>query len=408
AGDLLPNPTLDQLIATGFNRCHVTTNEGGTIPEEFYVRNVVDRVETTGQVFMGLTLGCAVCHEHKYDPITQAEFYQLFAFFNNMDGAAMDGNVKDHAPVVHVPTSAQRQRLNELQEALLAARRQRDDRVRRAEPAFAAWTRWQHELLKAGGEMIVRSADPAGLVVHLPLDEPSGNVAENVADKAGQADKADKAPAKAEPPAKPAKAAPKPVKAVNATLRGKLQRVAGARDGALLFSDPESLIDAGKLGAYKRGDAFSFGAWLKSPAASAGAAISKMDQSRNTGYELRVDKLRAEAIFARSTDNLAVIVRTPAGALKADQWHHVFVTYDGSGRASGVAVYIDGQRQPLEVVMDQLGSYDFSTGKPLLLGRRDQVAESAWVGGAIDDVRFYARRLDEAEVAQVALASEMA
>ena len=109
AGDLLPDATLDQLVATGFNRCHVTTNEGGTIPEEFYVRNVVDRVETTGQVFMGLTIGCAVCHDHKYDPLSQKEFYQLFAFFNNLDGPAMDGNVKDHAPFVYVPTPEQQQ-----------------------------------------------------------------------------------------------------------------------------------------------------------------------------------------------------------------------------------------------------------------------------------------------------------
>ena len=88
AGDLLPNATLDQIVATGFNRCHVTTSEGGSIEEEVYVRNVVDRVETTGTVFLGLTVGCARCHDHKFDPIKTKEFYQLFAFFNNLDGPA--------------------------------------------------------------------------------------------------------------------------------------------------------------------------------------------------------------------------------------------------------------------------------------------------------------------------------
>ena len=88
-----PNPTLDQLVATGFNRCHVTTSEGGSIEEEVYVRNVVDQVDTNGTVFLGLTVGCARCHDHKYDPIRTKDYYQLFAFFNNIDGPALDGNV---------------------------------------------------------------------------------------------------------------------------------------------------------------------------------------------------------------------------------------------------------------------------------------------------------------------------
>ena len=88
AGDLLPNPTLDQLIATGYNRCHVSTSEGGSIEEEVYVRNVVDQVDTNGTVFLGMTIGCARCHDHKYDPVRMKDYYQLFAFFNNIDGPA--------------------------------------------------------------------------------------------------------------------------------------------------------------------------------------------------------------------------------------------------------------------------------------------------------------------------------
>jgi len=114
AGDLLPEPTLEQLVATGYNRCHISTNEGGAIQEEWYVRNVVDRVSTTGTVFMGLTLGCAQCHDHKFDPVTQKEFYQLFAFFNNLDGSPLDGNAADPAPVVKVPTMDQKRWLDEL------------------------------------------------------------------------------------------------------------------------------------------------------------------------------------------------------------------------------------------------------------------------------------------------------
>lgn len=114
AGDLLENPTEDQLIATGFNRCHVTTNEGGSIVEEVEMRNVVDRVVTTGTVFMGLTLDCTRCHDHKFDPLTMTDFYGLYGFFNSMDGSAMDGNIKDPAPVLKVLTEEQRAKLAEL------------------------------------------------------------------------------------------------------------------------------------------------------------------------------------------------------------------------------------------------------------------------------------------------------
>lgn len=114
AGDLLPNPTLEQMVATGFNRCHVTTNEGGSIDEEVYVRNVVDRVTTVGTVFMGLTLECTRCHNHKYDPLTMEDFYSLSGYFNNLAATAMDGNKKDHAPVVQVPSPEQRKQFAEL------------------------------------------------------------------------------------------------------------------------------------------------------------------------------------------------------------------------------------------------------------------------------------------------------
>ena len=111
---ILPDPTTDDLVATGFNRCHVTTNEGGSIKEEVYVRNVVDRVVTTGTVFMGMTLECSRCHDHKYDPITMRDVYSMFAFFNSLDGNAMDGNKARHAPIVQLPTleqSGERERL---------------------------------------------------------------------------------------------------------------------------------------------------------------------------------------------------------------------------------------------------------------------------------------------------------
>ena len=110
AGDLLPGHTLDQQVASGFNRCNATTNEGGVIPEEYQVFYTRDRTETVAQVWLGLTAGCAVCHDHKFDPITQREFYELSAFFNNTTQPIMDGNIQDTPPTVFVPNAADRER----------------------------------------------------------------------------------------------------------------------------------------------------------------------------------------------------------------------------------------------------------------------------------------------------------
>jgi len=165
AGDLLPAAATAPQVASGFNRCHLTPHEGRPTTEEVYVRNVIDRVSTTGTVFMGLTLGCAVCHDHKFDPISQREFYQLFAFFNNMDGSPMDGNRKDYAPLVRLPSDGQKRRAAALREQLL-------DVDRRAEAQLAAV---EYE------EPPVALAEPSGQrreVVWLDDELPTGAVVE--------------------------------------------------------------------------------------------------------------------------------------------------------------------------------------------------------------------------------------
>ncbi|MBM3761580.1 MAG: DUF1553 domain-containing protein [Acidobacteria bacterium] len=138
AGDLMPNATLDQHMATAFHRNHRTSAEGGIVPEEFRVEYVADRAETTSTVFLGLTMGCARCHDHKYDPITQKDFYSMFAFFNNLEEKGLVYNWGNDEPLIKAPTRDQQATLAQLDAKLAKAR----EAVQKAE------SRWQRDMTK--------------------------------------------------------------------------------------------------------------------------------------------------------------------------------------------------------------------------------------------------------------------
>src|SRR5205085_12617524 len=140
AGDLLPNATLEQKIASGFNRNHMINFEGGAIPEEYHTAYLVDRVNTTSTVWMGLTVGCAQCHDHKYDPIKQKEFYQLYAFFNNVRENGLDGRKGNAVPSIKTPTPAEEVKLRALAALIDAA--QKSLHVPNVQ-ADAAQTEWE-------------------------------------------------------------------------------------------------------------------------------------------------------------------------------------------------------------------------------------------------------------------------
>src|SRR6185503_8567057 len=118
AGDLLPNPTLDQMIATGYVRMNPTTAEGGVIEAEFLAKNTFDRIDTTSTVFLGLTMGCAKSHDHKYDPISIKDSYGMYAFFNSTQDPVLDGNLKLHQPVMKAPAEQQQKQLAVLDKEL--------------------------------------------------------------------------------------------------------------------------------------------------------------------------------------------------------------------------------------------------------------------------------------------------
>jgi len=187
AGDLLPKATLEDRIATGFNRNHRTNNEGGAIPEEWRVETVIDRVETTSQVWMGLTMGCARCHDHKYDPITQKDFYRFFAIFNNVPETGFgNGSGTNTPPTIRAPLPEQQTRLKDLERAVVAAEEELS-RVEHAELADAQ-ADWEDAAFESGISNSARQTVPA----KPPKPKPKGK-------KIRPSPESDSAPAKAEP-----------------------------------------------------------------------------------------------------------------------------------------------------------------------------------------------------------------
>ncbi|WP_146602732.1 DUF1553 domain-containing protein [Novipirellula aureliae] len=139
AGDLLPDATVDQKIASGFNRLNVTTNEAGSIYDEIFARNVIDRTDAFGTVFLGMTVGCSSCHDHKFDPITIRDYYSMSAYFNSLDGRAMDDDMKNHAPSILIPTAEQAAAMEDAQQQLAALEDEMNGPIDTVDAAQLEW-----------------------------------------------------------------------------------------------------------------------------------------------------------------------------------------------------------------------------------------------------------------------------
>ncbi len=375
AGDLRANPTLDQLVATGFNRNNITTNEGGAINEEYLVLYTRDRTDAASTIWLGLTAGCAVCHDHKFDPISQKEFYGLAAFFNNSTQAAMDGNIKDTPPIVFVPAAADRAAWGAFKAKLTAA----DARVAAAKasarPGFDAW------LKTARADTLAALVSTEKLVLDLPLDKADGGAVAGLVN-----------------------GRPVPFK-----LPAEAEFKPGAPGGkGLLLKPAAGTVSVPNVGDFDGGEAFSYGAWVQVPNRGQSAAVlAKMDVANgHRGWDLWLDNDRVSAhiISDWPTDAIKVTTKT---TVNVNGWHHLFVTYDGSKAAAGVKIYIDGELQPTEAASDagKLTGTTRTTA-PVTLGRRTPAEGLRAV--ALADVRIYGRALGGTEVGQLALSGQAA
>jgi hypothetical protein len=365
AGDLLPNATLEQKIGSGFNRCNITSNEGGAIDEEYLVLYARDRTEATSQVWMGLTAGCAVCHDHKYDPLSQKEFYQMAAFFNNTTQKAMDGNIKDTPPVVAVAKPEDRARWDQLQNELPAAQQSVEERKKSARPDFDAWL-----AAPAFAELDAR-VPSADLVFHAPLSDGPG---ESITVQIG---------------------------AQSRSLNLGTNTV--WKDGAVAAQAwvvPEQVTpEFAEVGNFERTDKFSYAVWVKRGADKNGSVFARMvDGKGYRGWDLWLENGRpaAHVVSTWSENALKVIGKKE---LPKDKWNHLCITYDGSSKARGLKVYVNGEEQAVDKDRDKLTD-SIRTDVPLTIGQR--TGGSRVEGAGVQDLRIYHRELDGAEVKALA------
>ena len=360
AGDMLPNATLSQRIATGFNRNHPINFEGGAIPEEYAAAYIFDRIDTTATAFMGLTMRCGQCHDHKYDPISQKDYYRFFAFFHNVPENGLDGQKGNAAPFIAAPTAEQQAKLETAGKEIARLETAAKDRAAALEPEERAW-----EATLAANPASLPDVT-ANIEARFKLDEGTGA---DVADATG--------------------------KLKQAHFDGKPTWAQGLTGKAIVL-DGSTTAEVSGLN-FERTQAFSYGGWVYPTDAGSLTVISHMDDKTGIrGWDLFMQNGTVFAHFIHEWESNAMRVNTK-NAIPLNKWTHLFVTYDGSSKASGVSIYVNGA--PAELVR----THDSLTGTllvttPAHIGMRNPAAPFK---GMLQDIRIYSRTLSPAEVSSL-------
>ena len=359
AGDLLPNPTDDQILATAFNRLHQQESEGGSVEEEYRVEYVADRVQTFATAFLGLTFECSRCHDHKYDPITQKDYYGLFSMFQNIDEA---GLYSFFTPSMPTPASAlmdapAKEKLAALKSAV-AEEEKKSAKLREAKrSAFEQW-------------LTSRPADVAmpGEIGRFTFDSLEKGKLANALDAKNPA-----------------------------TLKGENKLVPGVSGQAVEFTGDDA-VDL-QIGNFRSNEPFSVSLWLKTPDKKDRAVVFHRSKAwtdaASRGYELLIEdgKLKWSLIHFWPGDAISIRAKEP---LALNEWTHVVVTNDGSGRAAGLRIFVNGAQAGTETVKDSL-TRDISGGGGDNISLGERFRDRGFKGGAIDDFRVLSRELTPIE-----------
>ena len=379
AGDLLPNATDQQRLATAFNRNHRINNEGGIIPQEFLVEYVADRVETTGTVWMGLTVACARCHDHKYDAISQRDFYQLFAFFNNIPEKGKDG-VLAPEPNMAVYQPGAREKLEELKTQLTRLETQKKAHIKKSQTALNDWIQVESTKLSDEPDLPVPAHQFA-------FDFPVNNRFENLANPKAQA-----------------------------IVRGARNRVAVNKPG---HSRNSVYVNTGGYlqlnRSYSDGEGFNsnkpttISLWVKpgrdignveGPALScitpdkkaAGFQVMLVDPGNDKPYQLSF-RLNRDVRKKQALDVTSIPL------IERNQFNHIAVAYDGSGKASGVRLYVNGKPAQSKTVTDTFGDSSLTIKEDLLIG----AATESTASSNIRDEELRQSFIDELAIYETAL-----
>lgn len=388
AGDLLPNATDEQILATGFLRNHAQSQEGGIIDEEYRVEYVADKVNTLGRAFLGLTVECSRCHDHKYDPIEQKEFYQLYAFFNSTPETGWIPYKGTPGPTLEVMSDNIKDQLRAAQQAIREQEQKLAERKKQAENDFKVW----EKNFKINYNLLLTNDLQKGLLIHLPFEDTLQ----------------DKFFDEREKKFKPVTiTSNKAEKAIKGTVYGKktLQLVEGKIGKAFQF-DGDNLVALGKLsGDFERSDEFSLMAYIKLTQKKKDVPIiAKIEEFNDgqRGYELAVtdDTLYVRINHLYPYNCLVVKAKSP---IPMNEWVHVGMSYDGSSRAEGIELYVNGKKIDKSIEINHLyrtiktynrdenaRNWDLQVGKRNFEGLNNKII-------AIDEVKIYARRLSDLE-----------
>ncbi|QEG41930.1 Planctomycete cytochrome C [Roseimaritima ulvae] len=373
AGDLIESPTRDSILATAFNRHHRQTNEGGSIEEEFHIEYVADRVNTLGTAVLGLTLECSRCHDHKYDPVSQQDYYQFFAFFNNIDEFGLYSHFTNAVPTptLWLPTEQQTQQLDAAKAALQTALEQQRRVRQESHTRFETWLDDKH------AEVADETLN-TDLLADYRFDAADKNVIANQVEGG------------------------KPGTLATGAKLSDSDRQTGSPNaaGKHLSLTGEDSFKTPVGGDLSRDDPFTVAAWLKVDHRHERAVVWHRSRAwtdaGSRGIELLIEegRLSAAVIHFWPGNAIRVVADDP---LPVDRWAHVTVRYDGSSMAAGLQIFVDGTAVATTTIRDCLDRTANGGGvNEIAVGARFR--DRGLAGGEVDELRIYGRDLSELEI----------